>query len=87
METLSTVWFDGSVPADDAIVVDAEFYQQQDWENERALRGAAVVVCRVQTEHLESGWRWNETMVYKLSGFDKDGRFIQWVSTLMEGVA
>jgi hypothetical protein len=78
LETLKTNWFDGAVPADECIVVDPECMLDK---NKSDLKGSACVVCQVQTEHVESGWKWNETLIYKLTGVDDDGRFARWVSS------
>jgi len=42
------------------------------------LTGVACVTGKGRFEHRGSGWSWDEVFVYKLCGFDEDGRIARW---------
>jgi hypothetical protein len=79
-QNLKTLWFEGGIPADECILVDPEC-----WVNAgdpEGPKGSCVLIVKMQTEHLESGWRWNESVVWKLSGYDEDGKWMYWVCVI-----
>jgi hypothetical protein len=72
--TLLAHWPHDAFPPDDEFVVDPEA------ENDGTLhRGAVCVVGKGSWENKQSGWTWEEKFIYKLSGFDRDGRVARWV--------
>ncbi|KAF2674185.1 hypothetical protein BT63DRAFT_435337 [Microthyrium microscopicum] len=42
------------------------------------LKGMVCVTGKGHFEHRGSGWSWNETFIYRLCGFDEDGRIARW---------
>jgi hypothetical protein len=65
---------DDAFPPDEELVVDPEAMIEG-----MTLTGAVCVVGKGTFENRESGWSWDEKFIYKLSGFDEDGRVAHWV--------
>jgi hypothetical protein len=74
--TLIPHWPSDAFPSDEAFVVDAEAETEGTDHT-----GAVCVVGKGSWENKESGWTWKEKFIYKLSGFDRDGRVSRWVIT------
>jgi hypothetical protein len=64
-------------PADEELVVDPEAVID-DGEGGKTS-GVVCVVGKGRFESKETGWGWEEHFIYKLSGFDEDGRVTHWV--------
>jgi hypothetical protein len=64
-------------PADEELVVDAEAVVGDGQGGK--LVGVVCVVGKGRFESRETGWGGEERFIYKLSGFDEDGRLTHWV--------
>jgi hypothetical protein len=62
-------------PPDEQLCVDAEAEVPG-----TKLTGRVCVDGKGRFTHQETGWRWEENFMYRLSGFDEDGRVEHWVS-------
>jgi len=62
----------------DAFPPDAELIVDPDAEVDGPYNGVVCVTGKGKFEAKETGWRWHEKFIYKLSGFDDDGRVTHW---------
>jgi hypothetical protein len=66
---------------EDAFQPDAELCVDADARVEgEAATGVVCVTGKGSFEFRATGWRWDEKFIYRLSGFDEDGRVTHWVS-------
>ena len=68
----------------DAFPPDEELVVDPDADVPGPHKGAVCIVGKGRFENKETGWGWNETFIYKLSGFDDDGRVTHWVSVFLD---
>jgi len=71
-QTLNMTLPADAFPPDEELVVDADAVV------EGPHQGAVCVTGKGKFESKETGWSWNEKFIYKLSGFDDDGRVTHW---------
>ncbi|KAF2459718.1 hypothetical protein BDY21DRAFT_268515, partial [Lineolata rhizophorae] len=78
--TLETRWGEGTFPAgEDGVVVDAGASADGDAEEgEGGPRGVVCVVGKAQFASKRTGKAWAESFIYRLSGFDDEGRVGHW---------
>jgi len=72
-KTLSMQLPEDAFPPDEELCVDADAKI-----NGSELTGVVCVSGRGRFEHRGSGWGWDEKFMYRLSGFDEDGRVTHW---------
>jgi len=60
-------------PPDEELCVDADAQV-----NRSDAHGVVCVTGKGRFEHRGTGWGWDETFIYRLSGFDEDGRVTHW---------
>lgn len=71
-KTLNMHWPDDAFPPDAELIVDPYA------EVEGPYKGVVCVSGKGRFEAKETGWTWQEKFMYKLSGFDDDGRVTHW---------
>lgn len=66
-------------PGEDGFIVDTEWTPSAKWEKEAGGgKGAVSVVGKATFESVKTGKAWNEQFIYRLSGFDEEGRIGHW---------
>lgn len=77
-ETLKMHMTKDTFPGPEAFLVDADTVMEKE---DGRTRGAVSVVGRAKFESVKTGRSWEEQFIYKLSGFDDEGKIGHWVSS------
>ncbi|KAI9778589.1 MAG: hypothetical protein M1839_007982 [Geoglossum umbratile] len=75
-ETLVFEPSEGTFPAEEGFIVDASTRLAADDDNDDG--GAVSVVAKASFKSVKTGKGWEEQFIYRLSGFDAEGRIGHW---------
>ncbi len=77
-KTLEFIPNENTFPGADGIVVDDRAIIPGEGHVKGDLRGVTTVVGHAEFRAISPGQSWKETFIYRLSGFDEDGKIGHW---------